>query len=208
MHATVKDIHAQFAMKVIPRLLECRNIQTFKHRRGGDVKSLKIGNLVFCPYTYLSSYDIRYSIFKIVWLSSDKKWCILSRPSYNIRKYDPRDDADGYKKAVLSNVLKTRSSEQIYLLTPDLNIESDNFIPLDKIFRPFNLASLLKDSQLGSRADSFTPLSDPALNELINKHKLEMITSDDGKEIISVPGKQELDDGMLDQEELDDPLTL
>ena len=208
VHDTVREIHKQFAMKVIPRLLECKNVEAFKHRRGGSVKSLKLGSLVFCPVSYYQTYNIRYSIFKVIWVSDSRTWCIVSRPSYNVRKYDPRIDLDNYRKAVQNNILKTRSSEQLYLLNPDINIEEDNFVPLDKIFRPFDLASLLNETELGSYSDSFLQLTDPALDQLILKHKTETQFSEDGTTIITVPGKTELDDQMHDYTNEDDPLNL
>ena len=208
VHDTVREIHKQFAMKVIPRLLECKNVETFKYKRGGNVKSLQVGNLVFCPISYAQTYNIRYSIFKVIWLSDSKTWCILTRPSYNIRKFDPRTDPDNYRKAIQNNILKTRSSEQIYLLNPNLNLESDNFVAFDKIFRPFDLASLLRETEMGSYADSFLPLNDPALDELILQHKTEPVFSEDGTALVDVPGKTELDSEMLDYKGEDDPLNL
>ena len=188
VHNTVREIHKQFAMKTIPRLLECKNVESFKHKRGGSVKSLKPGSLVFCPVSYDQTYNIRFSIFKVIWVSTSSTWCIISRPSYLVTKYDPRDDLDNYTKTVKNNILKTRCSEQLYLLNPDINLEEDQFIPLDKIFRPFDLASLLNDTDLGTYKDSFLQLNDPELDKIILKYKTDTQFNEDGSDIITVPG--------------------
>ena len=85
VHTTIDAIHRAFATKIVPRLLECKNVCLFKYRRGGSIKELEIGCLIFDTVTYSKTYDIRHSIFQIIWLSKDKRWSIICRPSYDIR---------------------------------------------------------------------------------------------------------------------------
>ena len=98
VHTTVDTLHRDFALKIVPTLLSCKNIPLFKYKRGDSIRELEIGCLIVDPVTYSKTYDIRHSIFQIVWLSSDKRWSIICRHSYDIRNHEV--GSSEYKKAI------------------------------------------------------------------------------------------------------------
>ena len=73
VHILVDKLHMAFAYQTIPKLLDCKGISYYKNKLGGSIHSLEVGCLVFDPRTYLKTYNMRHAIFRIAWLSSDKR---------------------------------------------------------------------------------------------------------------------------------------
>ena len=96
----------------------------------------------------------------------------MYRTSYNVEVHEV--GSTSYQQAIKQNILKSRSSENIYLLTSGINMEQESFIPIDTSFKPFDLSGLLEKNKGSSYSHSFAPLSDPDLEQIIREHPIEI----------------------------------
>ena len=90
---------------------------------------------------------------------------VICRLSYAIRAHEV--GSTEYQKAIFQNILKTRSADEVFLITSSINLGQNAFIPLDKTFVPFDLPSLLAQNGKSSFSHDFISLSDPVLEEMI-----------------------------------------
>ena len=96
----------------------------------------------------------------------------MYHPSYNIGVHEVW--STGYQQAIKQNILKSRSTENIYLLTSGINMDQETFIPIDTSFKPFDLSGLLEKNKGSSYSHNFAPLSDPDLEQIIRDHPVEI----------------------------------
>ena len=101
--------------------------------------------------------------------------------------------------------MKTRASDQIFLITSEINVHRDVFIPLDGTFKPFDLPALLQENKFSSFSHDFVSITDPYLADMIREHQINLEMDENGK-VIYLPDKQDLED--LTLLEQDDPLEL
>ena len=172
VHYLVDLLHKTYAEETIPKLLNCKRVSLYRNKIYGPVEFLEVGCLVFDPKTYLLTYNIRHAIFRIAFLPPDKRWVVMYRPSYSIGYH--KVGSTGYQKAIKQNILVTRSSEKIYLLTSGATMDQNKFVPIDTNFKPFNLLSLLEQCKGSPYNQTFAPLSDPDLERIIKENPVKL----------------------------------